>query len=1598
MKRRLIGIVVVLNLMMIVVATATNFGFRIEGRGAWTTEPGAQNAMRQAPGSLLFDPHPAIRDSQSVLATEQGRPWVNLLDGFDLPTVYRGAPGLTQAFSHGLTMPTALASADFDEDGMPDLVAGHIGPGGGILTLHRGNIELLWPRGSLQPATGNRQLTMDTLPFLPEARVFAVAAAPDFLGAGDFDADGHQDVVAAAHGGNVLMWLPGDGRGRFGETQTLLLPGSVTALAVGEINRRDSLSDVVVGIADSESAQVLIFESSEGALQGPPEVIALPTQATALALGQLDESFEDDLAIAAATELLLVHGRGRSSADCSPGRAIADLEDRCRPQMERVSLPFPLLSLALGDFVADSKHRPDIALLGSDGTLHFVEQTKGSSWGLNSLELEIPKLKSGPQNPQSAIALIRANVSSLPTDDLIVVDQNNHQLHILAPDDGRRTTDLGPSAIGRSAILSAAGSPVAVLPMRLNVDALTDLVILRKGSTEPAVVLTAAAATFIVNSTADTDDGVCTTSSGGCTLREAINAANENAGADTIEFNIGSGTPSITLGRSLPVIIEPVTINGNTGGATRVELNGNHVVVDGLIISAGNSVVRNLVIKRCVDDAIEVHTNGSNILEGNFIGPDSEGTSALGNGTGVEINSEPSNTIGGTVAAARNLISGNKNSGVTIVGEFARSNRVQGNFIGTDVTGTVGLGNGTGVHISDAGSNTIGGATPTPGTGLGNLISGNGVGVRIVGNGADGNTVVGNLIGTQANGTTALANGSGVSVASSADNTTVGGTTSTLRNVISGNVSRGVEFVDTGTSANLVQGNYIGTDITGSADLGNGGTGVYMANAPSNTIGGAVAAARNLISGNNRHGVEFLGSGATGNQVQGNFIGTDVTGTVDLGNAGTGVYLNATAANTIGGTAPGAGNLISGNNSHGVEIITGLGGSQVQGNFIGTDITGTVDLGNAGNGVFLYSAHSHTIGGTVAAARNLISGNDGDGVTLYSFGSQLNQVQGNFIGTTINGMDALGNSWHGVSVLATANNNTIGGTAMGSGNTIAFNGLDGVFVESEMGNRIESNSIFSNGGLGIDLSPDGVTANDPGDPDLGANNGQNFPVLTVVMISNAGDLMVEYSVDSTTSDSAYDLRIEFFEADSAASGEGRRFLGVDTYPAAQAQGARIVSLGNAASLGVVMGDSIVVTATDANGNTSEFSAVATATSPTRIIVNKDVVPNDSSQWQINVTGQSSQTIGDGGQAAFSNLSPGQYTVSESGSSGYTSAVNCGGKGSASGTSITFTLNAGESVTCTFTNSKNGTIIVEKQTEPDGDPQTFSFSGTASGIIGDGQQITVNNLAPGKYTSTETVPSGWTLTSIVCDDANSAGNLTTKTATFTLDPGETVTCTFTNAKVTTGSITIVKDAVPNDPQDFAFTGSGPGGFNFSGGFSLDDDGNGTLPNSRTFSNLSSGIYMVAEAAATGWNLTGLVCADPDNGTTVSLSTRQATIDLDVGETITCTFTNTKTNGGGGGGGNGTLFTLQGNGVCLTLNLQTRQYIFKDGRRTIAGIFTYRQTGQTIRFQSAYGDQNRLSGSINLSTRTADATLTLPLSLGGQRYTINDANISNNASCM
>ncbi len=677
-----------------------------------------------------------------------------------------------------------------------------------------------------------------------------------------------------------------------------------------------------------------------------------------------------------------------------------------------------------------------------------------------------------------------------------------------------------------------------------------------------------------------------------------------------------------------------------------------------LILSASNTIggtaagARNIISG---NDQHGVHLTTaavtSNLVQGNYIGTDINGTADLGNTqSGVQIDGgAASNTIGGTTVAARNIISGNNGYGVRLqTFGTTTNNNVQGNYIGTDVNGTAAIGNSlSGVQVNATG-NTIGGTV----AGAGNLISGNVQhGVLIQGGSNVANNVQGNLIGTSANGTADLGNTlDGVQVLNSSGNL-IGGTTALTRNIISGNNANGVNLTGSGSSDNSVLGNYIGTNLAGTADLGNmlsgilvtsanndigstlagsgnlisgndrfgitiqgsaatgndvkanligtnaAGTGaignslsgITLYDAGSNTVGGTTASARNVISGNVQQGVYLSQDGATGNVVQGNFIGTDINGTADLGNTLNGVLLDTIASsNTIGGTAAGAGNVISGNNQHGVYLL-GFGGvgvgvrlNLVQGNFIGTDVNGTADLGNTLNGVMV-QATANTIGGTAAGAGNLISGNNQNGVQLQGGVNAATLVQGNRIGTQADGTSALGNSQHGVQIV-NSSDNSIGGTTAGSGNTIAFNTQDGVTLigsdTATSNNAIQGNSIFSNGGLGIDLNDNGLTPNDVDDPDQGPNHLQNFPALTSVVL-NGPNLDITYSVPSTILNSTYPMRIEFYIAD-AANQEGKTFLGSDLY---LAPGVKLATVSAGAA---IVGTKIVATATDANGNTSEF--------------------------------------------------------------------------------------------------------------------------------------------------------------------------------------------------------------------------------------------------------------------------------------------------------------------------------------------------------------------------------------------------------------------------
>ncbi len=378
---------------------------------------------------------------------------------------------------------------------------------------------------------------------------------------------------------------------------------------------------------------------------------------------------------------------------------------------------------------------------------------------------------------------------------------------------------------------------------------------------------------------------------------------------------------------------------------------------------------------------------------------------------------------------------------------------------------------------------------------------------------------------------------------------------------------------------NVIQGNYIGTDASGTLDLGNSLIGVRIDNSPNNTIGGIGVGTRNLISGNNQSGISIIGSNAAGNLVLGNHIGTDVSGTADLGNSFNGISIDA-PNNTIGGTVLQARNIISGNNQSGVSISGGgAGGNLVQGNYIGTDINGIADLGNTWDGI-LINSHGNTIGGTAAGARNVISGNDRVGIFILE--GTRNLVQGNYIGTAANGISSLGNSSYGVFV-ATSSDNRIGGTTAGAGNILAFNGNDGVFVVSGTGNSILSNAIFSNTGLGIDLDTDGVTANDAGDGDTGANNLQNFPVLTSA-VRNGNNVAIAGTLNSTPNQT---FRIEFFNTnnlDATGYGEGQTYLGA-TDVTTDGNGIATFDV-TLAAIGI---EYIAATATDPNNNTSEFS-------------------------------------------------------------------------------------------------------------------------------------------------------------------------------------------------------------------------------------------------------------------------------------------------------------------------------------------------------------------------------------------------------------------------
>lgn len=706
---------------------------------------------------------------------------------------------------------------------------------------------------------------------------------------------------------------------------------------------------------------------------------------------------------------------------------------------------------------------------------------------------------------------------------------------------------------------------------------------------------------------------VNTNDSGTGSLRQAILDANAQAGADTITFNIpGAGVQTIALATTLPTITQTTTINGySQPGATpntraRGAFDGTVLIeVNGAQITAGatgfvfqnhnNSVLRGVAVNGFTNGGVAFNGGSGHKLTGSIIGLRADGAtlvSPLANGTGVFVNGATGVSVGGTTSASRNIISGNRLSGVNLFGPTGSTgaNLVQGNLIGTDRSGALNRGNGqVGVIMSGADGNTIGGS-PGP---LGNVISGNQTGLSIF---TSDNIIQSNLIGTTADGGSAVGNASNGIFLQTGANNLIGGVAASMGgepgNVISGNVTNAI--LSNGAVGTKIQGNIIGLNAAGTAALGND-TGILLQNGTTGTVVGGNTGRGNVISGNGRttngRGVSITGVTSTGNIVRGNFIGTNLAGTAAIGNGREGVAIASAPNNTIGGPNAGDRNIISGNGASTAAPAPGASGigiagntatnNLVQNNRIGTSKNGNAALPNARGGIFLNAPGNRILD-------NLLSGNVQEGIDISSlFGNagDNNIVRRNLIGTAKDGRTALPNGLNGIQI--GGNGNTIG-----PDNTIDSNGGDGVRVASGTGNSISQNRMRRNGGLGINLvggtETNGVTQNDTGDADSGANNLQNYPVLSAANVTN-GSTTVIGTLNSAASQT---YRIEYFikGGDASGFGKGFNFLGFQNVTTDASGNATL----SRAFAGDRTGQTISATATDANGNTSEFSRVVTA--------------------------------------------------------------------------------------------------------------------------------------------------------------------------------------------------------------------------------------------------------------------------------------------------------------------------------------------------------------------------------------------------------------------
>ena len=701
-----------------------------------------------------------------------------------------------------------------------------------------------------------------------------------------------------------------------------------------------------------------------------------------------------------------------------------------------------------------------------------------------------------------------------------------------------------------------------------------------------------------------------TNDSGAGSLRQAMTDATSNyIGNHTIQFNIPltdagydatTGTFTIHLQSELPylLIASNITIDGTTQTANQgnTNPNGPEIVLDGgnmslmscFRIASANNTIKGFVIGGFQYAILLFGANGGTISDC-YIGTASDGVTPFPNQYGIGLS-------GGTYGAynlgyarnvtiRNNVLSGNTAAGIVMEGSGTQNNVVVGNRIGVSANGDLPLSNHYGIIVmTNAKNNRIGGTTATD---L-NIISANTeIGIYI--ESSDSNVVCGNYIGVDATGTHTFEyapdssiQANGVEINTTGKHNLIGGSTPEARNIISGNRVYGCIYYGN-CSKNNIAGNYIGTDVTGTAAIPNA-TGICVDGSSNHNI-----MENNVLSGNRSYGLFIVTRGTDGNIFRGNKVGTDATGTTALPND-VGLMLAADAKdNVIGGDAPEDRNLFSGNLYAGIEVTdAGTENNRIAGNFVGVNATGNQPLPN-GNGIIVSALVKH-----LDIDRNVISANSGFGVVITDR-ADSNVVRRNKIGTGTDTLIALGNGGAGVLLGGGTTHNLIGGDS--EGNVIAHNDSAGIVLTGNARlNRFSQNAIYQNQYAGIYFM------------DNGCNDNLQPPMITVAnRYPEAGFSEVRGTVSVENPEWSV---IEIFVAEENENplfpAQASRYLG-QTFPDENGNWEFYTSWTEEST-------AFVATITDASGNTSPFSASLLVNIQQHETNSFNVWPNPTNGW------------------------------------------------------------------------------------------------------------------------------------------------------------------------------------------------------------------------------------------------------------------------------------------------------------------------------------------------------------------------------------------------